>query len=302
MPFTVGENVGAYRITARLGQGGMATVFQAYHPRCDRYVAIKAMHAAFRQDPAFAQRFTQEADAVARLDHPNIVPVFEHAQHAGHPYLVMRFVEGETLKARLRSGPLSKDQIVQVAEQVGAALSYSHKEGVLHLDVKPSNVLLTRQPEEPHALREIYLTDFGLARIAGAGRSSLFSSMQLGTPQYMSPEQARDEQSLKPAADIYSLGVVLFELVTGRVPFDADRPFSVIHDQISTPPPLPTALDPSLSDRTEQVLLRALAKAPKDRHHDVDSFVTAFAESLQTEETGLDSGHSGRGADQIDAT
>ncbi len=284
MSFTIGQNVGAYRIIAQLGQGGMATVFKAYHPGLDRYVAVKVMHPAFKQDPGFVQRFNREARIVARLDHPNIVPIYDYAEHAGHPYLVMRFVEGETLKARLRRGPLGPDQIVQVARQVGAALAHAHGQGILDRDIKPSNVLLTGDLEEPDSLGDIYLTDFGLARIAEAGESTLSKDMMMGTPQYISPEQAKGVRELDSRTDIYSLGVLLFELVTGRVPFSADTPYSVIHDHIFTPLPLPTSISANVSPQTECVLLKALAKEPEDRYPDADSFVSAFVQALQAEE------------------
>lgn len=284
MSFTVGENVGAYRVVAQLGQGGMATVFKAYHPGLDRYVALKVMHAAFKQDETFIQRFNREARIVARLEHPNIVPVFDYSEHRGHTYLVMRFVEGETLKARLKRGPLQTDQIIQVASQVGAALGYAHKEGILHRDIKPSNVLVTGDPADPDALGDIYLTDFGLARIAEAGESTLSRDMMMGTPQYISPEQAKGTRDLDAGTDIYSMGVLLFEMVTGRVPFSADTPYSIIHDHIFTPLPLPTTINPDISKEVERVLLKALAKERADRYSDVDSFVTAFSEAHQLDE------------------
>ncbi|HID88458.1 MAG TPA: serine/threonine protein kinase, partial [Anaerolineae bacterium] len=165
MPFAIGEAVGPYRIVEKLGQGGMATVFKAYHPALDRYVALKVLHPAFREDPQFLARFQREARIVAKLDRPNIVPIYDFAEHRGHPYLVMRFIEGETLKARLRKGPLSLDEVWRVMRAVGDALSYAHKRGVLHRDIKPSNVILT---PEGH----VYLTDFGLARMAQAGEST----------------------------------------------------------------------------------------------------------------------------------
>lgn len=146
MTFAVGENVGPYRIMEQLGQGGMATVYKAYHAALDRYVAIKVLHPAFLQDPNFLKRFQREAKAVARLEHPNIVPVYDFAEHAGQPYLVMKFIEGDTLKARLRSGRLSKEEGLHIVEAAGAALSYAHQRGILHRDIKPSNLLLS--PDE----------------------------------------------------------------------------------------------------------------------------------------------------------
>jgi serine/threonine protein kinase/Tfp pilus assembly protein PilF len=282
MSFAIGENVGAYRIMAQLGQGGMATVFKGYHPGLDRYVAIKVMHSAFKEDDSFLQRFNREARIVARLEHPNIVPVYDFSEHRGLAYLVMRFVDGETLKARLKRGALRPDQIAHVASLVGAALGYAHQQGVLHRDIKPSNILLTTSPEEPGSIGGVFLTDFGLARMAEAGESTLSRDMMVGTPQYISPEQAKGVRELDAGTDIYSLGVVLFELVTGRVPFSADTPYSVIHDHIFTPLPLPTSINPDVSETVQRVLLRALAKEPGDRYVDVESFVSAYVEGIRS--------------------
>jgi tRNA A-37 threonylcarbamoyl transferase component Bud32 len=274
MTFTIGQNVGPYRILEQLGQGGMATVYKAYHAGLDRYVAIKVLHAAFREDPSFTARFSREARVVAKLEHPNIVPIYDYSEFEGQPYLVMKFIEGETLKARLARGPLSAAEAVRVIEAVGAALSYAHGKGILHRDVKPSNVLLT--PDGG-----IYLADFGLARIAQSGESTLSSDMLLGTPHYISPEQAQGMKNLDAGTDIYSFGVVMYELSVGRVPFNADTPFSIIHDHIFTPLPLPHVINPKVPAGVERVLLKALAKDRKDRYADVDSLVQAFLAAVR---------------------
>lgn len=281
MTFSIGENVGSYRILDQLGQGGMATVFKAYHPGLDRYVAIKALHPALLEGGSFVQRFNREARIVARLEHPNIVPVYDYAEHKGLAYLVMRFIEGETLKARLKRGPLRTNQIIQVAKQMGAALSYAHQQGILHRDIKPSNILITGDPDDPEDLGDLYLADFGLARIAEAGESTLSRDMMMGTPQYISPEQAKGEQDLDAGTDIYSFGVVLYELITGQVPFSADTPYSIIHDHIFKALPLPTSLNPEIPQEVERVLLKALAKERDDRYQDIDSFVNAFVKALK---------------------
>lgn len=274
MPFTVGETVGPYRLLEQLGQGGMATVFKAYHPALDRYVAIKALHPAFTADPNFLTRFQREAQVVARLEHPNIVPVYDYAEHEGRPYLVMKFIEGETLKARLKRAPLENAEIGEIVESVGAALYYAHHQGVLHRDVKPSNVLLAHDGR-------IYLADFGLARIAQAGESTISSDVMLGTPQYISPEQALGQRELDSGTDIYSFGVLLYEMLVGRVPYSADTPYSIIHDHIYTPLPLPRNIDPDIPEAIERVLLKALAKDRNDRFPDVNSLVEAWSQAAE---------------------
>jgi len=269
MSFNVGENVGPYRIVEQLGQGGMATVFKAYHANLDRYVAIKALHPAFNQDPNFEARFQREAQVVAKLEHPNIVPVYDYAEHDKRPYLIMKFVEGDTLKARMDQGPLTADEITKIVDAVGAGLSYAHKQGVLHRDIKPSNVLLAEDDR-------IYIADFGLARMAQAGESTLSSDMMLGTPQYISPEQAMGKSDLDNRTDLYSFGVMLYEMVVGKVPFSADTPFSIIHDHIYSPLPLPRTVNPEVPESVERVLLKALAKEREDRFDDAAKLVDAF--------------------------
>ena len=274
MPFAAGETVGAYRIIEQLGQGGMATVYKAYHPALDRYVALKVLHPAFREDASFLMRFQREAKVIARLEHPHIVPIYDYAEHMGQPYLVMKFIEGETLKARLARGPLAPDEALRILQAVGAALSHAHRQGILHRDIKPSNILLTPSGE-------VYLADFGLARIAELGATTLSADMLLGTPHYISPEQGQGRRDLDAGTDIYSLGVVLYEIVVGRVPFTADTPFSIVHDHIFKPLPLPSSVNPRVPGAVERVLLKALAKERADRYADVDMLVSAFVESVR---------------------
>jgi serine/threonine protein kinase len=276
MPFKQGEQVGPYRIIEQLGRGGMATVFKAYHANLDRYVAIKVLHPAFMEDPNFLARFQREARVVAKLEHPNIIPVYDFAEHDGKTYLVMKFVEGETLKARLQKRPLTPAEGVKLIETVGEALAFAHKQGVLHRDVKPSNVMLADDGQ-------IFLTDFGLARIASAGESTLSSDMMIGTPQYISPEQALGMRDLDAGTDIYSFGVLIYELVVGQVPFIADTPFSIIHDHIYTPLPLPRVLNPNVPESIERLLLKALAKDRGDRFETIEQMVTAFKKAIRGE-------------------
>ena len=275
MPFVVGENVGPYRITKKLGVGGMATVWKAYHPALDRYVAIKVLHPSFKEDPQFAARFQREARIVAKLSHPHIVPIYDFSEHEGMSYLVMRFIEGRTLKAVLKEGPLSLDRVLETLEPAGEALAYAHQQGVLHRDIKPSNFIITAEGE-------VFLTDFGLARMAETTDSTLSRDMLVGTPQYISPEQVRGEK-LDAGTDIYSLGVVLFEMLTGKVPYDADTPYAVIHDHIFSPLPVPTEFNPDIPEDVERVVLKALAKDRKDRFESVREMISSLRGAVPEE-------------------
>jgi serine/threonine protein kinase len=259
---------------AQLGQGGMASVPKAYHAALDRYVAIKILHPAFMEDQNFLARFQREARVVARLDHPNIVPIFDFSEHDGQPYLVMKFIEGETLKARLARAPLTREEGLRIVKAVGSGLAYAHKQGILHRDIKPSNVLLAKDGQ-------IYLADFGLARIAQAGASTPSNETMMGTPQYISPEQARGDSDLDEGTDIYSFGVLLYEMVVGRVPFNADTPFSIIHDHIYKPLPMPRSINSNVPEAVERFLLKALAKDRQDRFKTVTEMVKAFERATE---------------------
>jgi len=274
MQITAGTLVGPYEIVEQLGRGGMATVFKARHTVLDRDAALKFLDLAFLEDPEFVKRFRHEARVIAGLDHPNIVPVFDFSEHEGLPYLVMKFVEGETLKARLERGKLSTAHIAEMVQAIGNGLSYAHEQGVLHRDVKPSNVLLGKDGS-------IYLSDFGLARMAASAQSTLSREFMLGTPQYISPEQARSEPNLDARTDVYSFGILIYELLVGQVPFDADTPISIIHDHLYTPPPRPSAEAPGMPEDVDRVILRALAKDKKERFATVDEMVEALRESMQ---------------------
>lgn len=273
MTFTIGAAVGPYQIVEKLGQGGMATVFKAYHSALERYVAIKVLHAGIQAEETFLRRFEREAKVVARLEHPHIVPVYDFAQHEGQPYLVMRFIEGISLRGRLAQGTLSRHEMVRIAQAVAAGLDYAHSQGVLHRDIKPSNILLT-------VAGGVYLSDFGLARIVQAGESTLSQDVIMGTPQYISPEQARGDKEMDRRTDVYSFGVVLYELVAGRVPFNADTPYSTVHDHIFTAPPAPSQFNDNISPALEAVLLKALAKNKEERFATAGEMVAAFSEAL----------------------
>lgn len=272
MSFENGTKIGAYEITEKLGQGGMATVYKAHHDRLDRFVAIKVLHPAFKDNEDFLNRFSREAKVVARLEHPHIVPVYDYAEHDGYPYLVMRYVAGETLKETLNRGPLSRDEMVRVAQGIADGLDYAHQHGVLHRDIKPSNILLT-------AGGGIYIADFGLARITQAGESTMSQDMIMGTPQYISPEQAMGNKELDGRTDIYSFGIIVYEMVTGQVPFQSDTSYSIIHAQIFDPPPPPRTINENITPEVEAVLMQVLNKEPADRYATAGEFMNAFKQA-----------------------
>ncbi len=269
MPVQSGDQVGAYRIVQQLGQGGMASVYKAYHPELDRFVAIKFMHQSFQEDPNFIARFEREARIIARLDHPNIVPVYDFSNNQGQPYLVMKYIEGQTLRHVLAVDGYPVIQLLAMIRAVAAGLSYAHQQGVLHRDIKPANILIDNENRP-------YLSDFGLARLAQVGSSTLSQDMLLGTPHYMSPEQARGQQELTPATDIYSLGVILYEIAVGQVPFSGNTPYAIVHDHIYTPLPSPSAQNPAVNAAVETVLLKALAKDPEQRYGSALEMAEAF--------------------------
>ncbi len=273
MPDLIGRTLGGFRILEQIGLGGMATVYKAYQPSMDRYVALKVLATHLTQDSTFVKRFQQEAKFIAKLEHLHILPVYDHGDETGYLYLVMRFIEAGTLKDRLEDGPLSLAEARSVVNQVGSALEYAHQLGVVHRDLKPSNILIDAQGD-------CYLTDFGIAKMV-EGTLGLTGSAVLGTPHYMAPEQS---QSLKvdQRADVYGMGVIIYEMVTGQLPFDAETPFAVVMKHIAEPLPLPRSIKPDLPESVERVILKALAKDPGDRYQSMHDLVAAFDQAVQS--------------------
>lgn len=272
----IDQFIDRYQIIELLGQGGMAYVYKAFDTRLERMVAVKVI----RQD-AFApkelqdlkKRFEREAKSLAKLDHPNIVKIFDYGEHSGSPYLVMQYVGGGSLRERLKehsSTPWHWRKSARLLVPIARALDYAHQQNIIHRDVKTPNILLTSQ-DIP------MLSDFGIAKIVAPGVVATLTGtgVGIGTPEYMAPEQAMGK--VFPQSDIYSLGIVLFELVTGQLPYLADTPMGVILKHISEPLPSPRSLNSSLPEGVEKILLRALAKQPEER------FVTAaeMAEALE---------------------
>jgi tRNA A-37 threonylcarbamoyl transferase component Bud32 len=272
--FELGAKVGDYQILEKIGSGGMATVYRARHERLERDVAIKVLHPTFLHEAAFVARFEREAKIIARLDHPNIVGVYDFGEDGEQPYLVMQYVDGQTLKHYFVRHGLSLDGIAAVMSDLAAGLDYAHRQGVLHRDIKPSNMLIDREGRA-------CLTDFGLARILQAGESTISVDMMLGTPHYLSPEQARGETNLTPGSDVYAFAVVLYELVTGSLPFVGDTPYAVIHGHIYSPIPLPSERNADLPPALDAVLARGLAKDPAERYASAGALMADFRAVLE---------------------
>ncbi|HEV2236068.1 MAG TPA: protein kinase, partial [Ktedonobacterales bacterium] len=260
-----------YEMQDAIGRGGMATIYRAVDLRMGRTVAVKILREVYSSDPKFVTRFQREARAASLLQHPNIVQVFDYGQSGESYYIVMEFVDGTDLRRYLkRTGKLSSERAVTIARDVALGLGAAHKRGIVHRDVKPQNIMLNDADL-------VKLTDFGIASVykdAGAERLTT-TGMTLGTVQYYAPEQAQGEV-VTPAADIYALGIVMYEMLTGRPPFDGDTPVAVAMKHIQEPPEPPTTYNPSIAPGLERIIMRCLEKDPRDRFRDGDALAYAL--------------------------
>ena len=275
---TPGATFGQYRIIEAIGRGGMASVFKAYEAALDRFVALKVLPPEFLHEPTFGARFEREAKVIAKLEHPNIIPIFAFGIEKGIPWMAMRLIGGGSLSGVLKDSDVPRPRAVEIVRAVADALTYAHAQGVVHRDVKPQNILLDERGR-------VYLADFGIARIVEGGPSITRTGMVSGTPQYMAPEQATGK-GMDHRVDVYALGVVAYELFTGSAPFSADTPVAVLMKQISAEIPIPP---PDLVPKSMLgPLLKSLAKDPEERWDTPGEFADALQAGMASATTQFD--------------
>jgi serine/threonine protein kinase len=275
----LGKQFDEYRLEKLLGHGGMARVYRAVDTRLNRYTAIKVIDAPFRNDTEYAKRFEIEAQAIAQLDHPNIVTIYRYGEVDGLLYMAMQYIEGVNLEQLIFDLPkgefLPLDEILKILRQLCDALDYAHQRGVIHRDIKPSNIMIDNN-------ERVFLTDFGLALLTEVGTMGEI----FGSPHYIAPEQAISSAGAVPQSDYYALGVTLYEMLTGRLPFDVENPMDLAMMHMSESPPPPRQFRPDLSPALEAIVLKLLAKEPAQRYPDGKSLVAAFEQAIQ-EKVGL---------------
>lgn len=270
-----GQQLGDYVIEKLLGQGGMAQVYKAVDPNLNRVVAIKVINPGVAEDPDYTMRFKREAQAVAKLTHPNIVNVYQFGISGNTYYMAMSFIDGVDVEWLIKdylqeNRILANADILKILTQIASALDYAHGQGVIHRDVKPSNILVNQQGRA-------YLTDFGLVRdMAIPTLGEIF-----GSPEYISPEQAINSAYAVPQSDLYSLGVVLFQMLTGRVPFGGEHSHAIAVRHIEEAPPSPRAFNEAVTAEIEDVVMRALEKKPEHRFQTGAEFIAALRQAVK---------------------
>src|SRR5256714_2521345 len=273
---------GRYSIISRLGSGGMADVYCAQDVQLGRKVALKLLYRRFAQDEQFVERFKREASAAAGLQHPHVVGVYDRGEFDGTYYIAMEYLEGRSLKQIVEDeGPLAPERAIELVVQILRAARFAHQRGVIHRDIKPHNVIVDEEGR-------VKVTDFGIAR-AGASDMTETGSI-MGTAQYLSPEQAQGH-AVSAQSDLYAIGIVLYELLTGRVPFDGDSPVTIALKQVSELPIPPSAYNPAVPPELDAIVLRALEKDPARRFADADEMI-AELEGLRERLAAIPAGQS----------
>ncbi|MBN2147017.1 MAG: protein kinase [Anaerolineales bacterium] len=268
------EKFGRYVIKGEIGRGGMASVFHAYDPRFERDVAIKVLPREFLHDPAFRARFDREAKMVALLEHPAIVPVYDFGEEEGQPYIVMRFMSGGSLSDLLKKGPLPLIDVVKLINRLAPSLDAAHSKGIIHRDLKPGNILYDQYGNA-------FLSDFGIARLAEAGSGTLTGGAILGTPAYMSPEQVQGGTDIDGRSDIYAMGVILYQVLTGKTPYQADTAAKLMMMHILEPIPSIRSEKDDLPPLFDEVIERAMAKSPDTRYQTTQELADAVEEAAK---------------------
>jgi serine/threonine protein kinase len=250
----------------------MSTVYRARQLNMDRDIALKVVSAELAGDPQFISRFEREARVIASLEHPRILPVHDYGHQGDYFYMVMRLVEGESLRERLMREPLSPEASGKLLDQIASALDYAHSKGVIHRDLKPNNIMIDEQDN-------IYLMDFGIAKLVAASQQFTQTGMIMGTPAYMAPEQWRGE-NVDARTDVYALGVIIYEMLTGRPPFESDTPFTLMYKHLNDRPVTLREFVPDLPEQMEQVVFKAMAKDPAERYPSAGDLAAAYADAL----------------------
>ncbi len=268
----VGKMIGKYRIEEAIGRGAMAEVYKAFHPLLNRHVAIKVLHNFLSEKTDILNRFQLEARNIAALAHPNIVQIHDFDSFGNMYYMVMEYIDGTSLKeilkdARAQGDILPLPEALRIAKDVGVALDYAHRQGVVHRDVKPANVLMDRS-------QRVVLADFGLARILSGPQMTTTGAI-IGTPAFMSPEQGAGLPG-DARSDIYSLGAMLYQLITGEMPFTGESPIAIVYKHINAPLAPPRTINPDLPDRLEKIVMRAMEKDPNQRYQQANVLVEAL--------------------------